>query len=245
MKKLTLFRNRKKSFEFFMVFCLFAASFVLARKGAALVAGTKSEASRFCIVIDAGHGDSDPGKIGVNGVLEKEINLSLAQKLKPMFENKKIQAVLTRDSDQTLADPKAIRQKIDDMQKRVQLITDSKAVLTISIHQNSYSDASVSGPQVFYYSQSPAGELLAKAVQNSLNTKLNPSSPREIKSNDNYYLLKKTPTPTVIVECGFLSNPKEAKLLSDNDYQNKVARAVFLGVMDYLTSQELLPDKNS
>ena len=244
MKKLSFIPNRKKGFELFMVFCLFTASFVLARKGAALVAGTKAETSRFCIVIDAGHGDSDPGKIGINGVLEKDINLSLVQKLKPMFENKKIHVVLTRDSDQTLADPNAVRQKIDDMQKRVQLITDSKALLTISIHQNSYSDSSVSGPQVFYYSQSPAGELLAKAVQESLNSKLNPASPRQIKSNDNYYLLKKTPTPTVIVECGFLSNPKEAELLSDDEYQNKVARAVFLGAMDYLTSQELLSDKS-
>lgn len=225
----------KKRFEFFMVFCLFVTSFVLARRGAALVQSKKAETSKLCVVIDAGHGDNDPGKIGINDALEKDVNLSLALKLKPLFENKKIQVILTRDSDQTLADSSATNKKIDDMQKRVKLIADSKAVFTISIHQNSYPDSSVSGPQVFYYSQSANGEALASHIQDSLNKQLAPASPRSVKSNDNYYLLKKTPTPTVIVECGFLSNPDEAARLIDEDYQNKLVRAIYLGAISYLS----------
>lgn len=188
------------------------------------------------------HGGNDPGKVGVDNVLEKDVNLAIALKLKPLFENKKIQVVLTRDKDSALASSAATNKKVEDMQKRVKLIADSDAVLTISIHQNSYPDASVAGPQVFYYSQSAAGKELAETMQQSLNSELSPASPRSIKSNDNYYMLKKTPTPTIIVECGFLSNPDESKRLADDTYQNQLARAIYLGASNYLKEKNLLSD---
>ncbi len=232
----------KKKFELLMVLCLFAASFFLARRGAYLVQSNQIEESPICIVIDAGHGENDPGKVGVNGALEKDINLSLALKLQKLFENKEIQVILTRDSDKTLAPETATNKKVADMQNRVALISESDAILTVSLHQNSYPDASVSGPQVFYYSQSKEGSLLALSVQESLNKILEPASPRATKANDNYYLLLKTPTPTIIVECGFLSNPQEADLLTDDVYQDKIVRAIYLGICDYLKAHDLLTD---
>ncbi len=225
----------RKKFEVFMVLTLFLASFFLARRGAALMTeNKKAQNAPLCIVIDAGHGANDPGKVGVNGALEKDINLALALKLKPLLENKGIQVVLTRDSDDILASEDSANKKREDMANRVRLITDANPVFTISLHQNSYPDASASGPQVFYYSGSEDGEALATCIQQSLCETLQPSTRRACKANNDYYLLRKTPTPTIIIECGFLSNPTEAALLTDNTYQDKLARAIYLGVCSYL-----------
>lgn len=217
-----------------MAACLLIASFLLARQGAVLVQSEKAAEKKICIVVDAGHGGSDPGKVGVNGALEKDINLSLALKLKDLLEQKEIEVVLTRDSDAGLYPPDATNKKVADMQKRCQLITDANPVFTISLHQNSYVTEDIKGAQVFYYGQSTQGEELATIIQNSLISRVDPENKRVAKANESYYLLKKTPTPTVIVECGFLSNPAEADLLLDEEYQDKLVRAIYMGVLEYL-----------
>ena len=107
-------------------------------------------------------------------------------------------------------------------------------VFTVSIHQNSYPEEYVKGAQVFYYGQSTEGEALAKKIQSSLVEHLDPENHRVEKANESYYLLKKTPTPTVIVECGFLSNSEEAKLLETEEYQDKVAWAIMMGIEQYM-----------
>lgn len=226
----------QKKFEVLMICCLFASAFFLARAGAALVSVKTTEKTGCCIVLDAGHGGSDPGKVGNKDILEKDINLSIVYKLKPLFENKGFKVVLTRTDDKPLADENAPNMKIEDMRNRVALITETMPVMTISIHQNSFPDASISGPQVFFYDQSPEGEAIAATLQNTLNTIMDPPKPRMSKSNDDYYILKKTPTPTVIVECGFLSNEKEASDLTTDSYQEKLARAIYMGTCEYLTS---------
>lgn len=226
----------QKKFEILMICCLFASAFFLARAGAAFVSAKTTEKTRNCIVLDAGHGGSDPGKVGCNDILEKDINLSIVYKLKTLFENKGFKVVLTRTDDKPLADDNAKNMKIEDMRNRVALITETMPIMTISIHQNSFPDASISGPQVFFYDQSPEGKVIAATLQNTLNTIMDPPKPRMSKSNDDYYILKKTPTPTVIVECGFLSNEKEASDLTTDSYQEKLARAIYLGTCEYLTS---------
>jgi N-acetylmuramoyl-L-alanine amidase len=228
----------KKYFEILMVASLFVSAFFLARAGAAFVSSKNAASAKGCIVLDAGHGGSDPGKVGINDVLEKDINLSIVYKLKSMFENKGYTVVLTRTDDKVLADDNSQNVKVEDLKNRVALIADTMPVMTISIHQNSYTDESVSGPQVFFFEQSSEGETIAATIQESLNSVLEPENPRVSKSNDDYYILKKTPTPTVIVECGFLSNSVEAERLSDETYQEKVARAIFLGACSYLDSQD-------
>lgn len=106
--------------------------------------------------------------------------------------------------------------------------------LAVSIHQNSYTESSVKGPQVFFYESSAQGRELAAALQEALNEMLEIERPREIKANDSYYLLRKTKSPTVIVECGFLSNPEEAEKLVTDAYQETVAEAVCSGILNYI-----------
>lgn len=232
----------KKRIEFVMAICLILSAFVLARQGAVLVQSNdtdskpeeKNTEEKICIVIDAGHGGSDPGKVGVNNALEKDINLALAMKLKDALEDKGLQIILTRDSDTGLQSAGAANQKASDMQNRCKIISDANPAFTVSLHQNSYTTPDVKGAQVFFYSQSTEGEKLATYIQNSLITNVDPKNKRAAKANDSYYLLKKTPTPTVIVECGFLSNPAEADLLLTDDYQDSLVEAISIGILAYI-----------
>ena len=197
------------------------------------------------IVLDAGHGGLDPGKVGVNDVLEKDINLAIVLKLRPLLEDYGFTVHLTRDSDKILGPANSSRPKRDDMIARVDMVKELNPYFTISIHQNSFPTPSVNGPQVFYYKDSVESATMAQIVQNSLNQYLNPQKKREPQANANYYLLTRTPTPTVIVECGFLSNPDEAALLATDAYQQKVAEAVFMGVVSYYetNSQDQTPSE--
>ena len=164
----------KKKFEILMVACLFISAYLLARASAALTSSRHAASSKTCIVLDAGHGGSDPGKVGCNDALEKDINLSIVLKLKTLFENKGYKVVLTRSDDTVPADENSRSVKVEDLRNRVKLITDTNPVMTISIHQNSFPDASVSGPQVFYFEQSAESSAIASVMQDTLNNSLNP-----------------------------------------------------------------------
>lgn len=215
-----------------IVFC----AFLLARKGAIFVESHKAN-TPACIVIDAGHGGSDPGKIGINNAAEKDINLEIALKLKKVFEENNVKVVLTRDSDRGLYSEEATNKKVEDMQNRCQIIDEANALFTLSIHQNSYTTPDIKGAQVFYYGQSQKGKELAEFLQRALIEQVDPQNHRAAKANESYYLLKKTSTPTVIVECGFLSNPTEAALLLQDDYQDKLVDAIYTGVSAYLSKE--------
>lgn len=186
------------------------------------------------IVIDAGHGGDDPGMIGSTGINEKVLNLVYAKKLKALLEEQGFQVVMTRETEDGLYDAGESNKKAQDMQRRVAIIGEAKPLLTVSIHQNSYPDSSVSGPQVFYYEHSVDGERLAAAIQDALNSELNIARPRVQKGNTSYYILKRSESVTVIVECGFLSNPQEELILQDEEYQNRVAKAICEGILQYL-----------
>lgn len=230
----------KKKMELVMAVCLIAAAFLLARPDVVFVQSENITEEKICIVIDAGHGGSDPGKVGVNGALEKDINLALALKLKELLKNKDFEIILTRDSDIGLYSEGSTNKKVEDMQNRCKIITEANPNFTISLHQNSYTTSDVCGAQVFYYGQSAAGKELAEILQSSLIANVSPENKRVAKANESYYLLKKTPTPTVIVECGFLSNPSEADLLLTEDYQNTLTNAIYLGILEYLEKEGLL-----
>lgn len=194
----------------------------------------KSKNSHFTIVVDAGHGGFDPGKIGINNELEKDINLSIAIKLKEKLEEKNITVIMTRTEDTALHDAAASGKKSSDMRNRVKIINDAKADACISIHQNSYTSKEVKGAQVFYYSKSDNGKKLAELIQGSLKETLNDGNKRKEKANDNYFMLLKAECPSVIVECGFLSNWEDATNLKDEFYQDKIAEAVCSAVERYL-----------
>ena len=219
------------------VVLLVAAGF-LAKRGAIYVQQSKVGEEKTCIVIDAGHGGTDPGKIGINGKKEKDINLQIAKELKKKLEKEGIEVVMTRESDEGLYNSSSRNKKVDDMKKRCKIIDEAKPVFTISIHQNSYPEEYVKGAQVFYYGQSQEGKELAEILQESMVQQLEKENHRTAKANESYYLLKKTESPTVIVECGFLSNSEEAKLLADKDYQKKVAEAIHTGIKKYLKEEK-------
>ena len=128
--------------------------------------------------------------------------------------------------------------KAQDLQNRIEQIRKYEPVLSVSIHQNSYSDPGVKGPQVFYYEDSEGGKELALAIQENMNRKLSIARPRVAKGNRTYYLLKRSPGVINIVECGFLTNPEEAALLQTEKYQRKVAEAVADGIVTYLKKQK-------
>ncbi|MFG6384281.1 MAG: N-acetylmuramoyl-L-alanine amidase [Lachnospiraceae bacterium] len=241
----------KKRIEIIMAVLLLLGACLFAKEGAYMVENLKAQKGEICIVIDAGHGGDDPGKIGINNKKEKDINLKIAKELQTLLEKEHIKIVMTRPDDAGLYQQSSKNQKVEDMRKRCEIITKAKPVFTVSIHQNSYPDESVTGPQVFYYGQSQEGKKLAETLQTALIEQLNPQNHRAAKANESYYLLKKTPSPTVIVECGFLSNYEEAELLATEEYQKKVAEAVKKGIMEYLhleehnTKQEEVPEDSA
>ena len=192
------------------------------------------EAKQAQVILDAGHGGSDPGKIGLNNLLEKDINLAITEKVKKCLEKEKITAELTRKEDKGLGTTGDGSKKTEDMQARVKMINETKPVLTVSIHQNSYPEEYVHGAQVFYYNGSSGGEQLAGLIQTQLVQDLDPENHRQIKPNDSYYLLKKTKGTIVIVECGFLSNAAEAGKLCDEAYQDRVAWSIHKGILQYI-----------
>lgn len=199
-----------------------------------MVDSLKTQTGDVCIVVDAGHGGDDPGKIGITDVKEKDINLKIAKELEKLLKKEGIKVVMTRTDDGGLYEQSSNNKKVEDMRKRCEIITKADPVFTVSIHQNSYPDESIKGAQVFYYGQSQEGKKLAETLQNVLVRQLDPQNHRQAKANESYFLLKKTPSPTVIVECGFLSNYQEAKLLESEEYQKKVAEAVKTGVLQCL-----------
>lgn len=187
------------------------------------------------VVLDAGHGGNDPGKVGVNKCIESDINLSIVLKLKDYLEKNNVQVVLTRKDKNGLYDENDTNKKVTDMKNRCKIINEADCDLMVSIHQNSYSSSGVKGAQVFYFKNSNDGEKIAKIIQARLIDEVDKDNGRQSKDNDSYYILKNVECPAVIVECGFLSNYEEAELLCDEKYQEKLAIAIGNGIIEYLS----------
>ena len=196
--------------------------------------GGNAQAAKGTIVLDPGHGGDDPGMIGESGINEKRLNLIYAKKLQTLLEAKGYRVVLTRETEEGLYDADAAHKKAQDMQRRVAIIAEEAPLITVSIHQNSYQDPAVSGPQVFYYEHSAEVQKLAKSIQDRMNSELSEARSRVEKSNSSYYILKRSQGTTVIVECGFLSNPEEEARLQEEAYQDRVCAAVCAGILQYL-----------
>lgn len=218
----------------------FLSMFYVGRAAAFLTLGDNVNASERarCVVIDAGHGGDDPGKVGINGANEKDVNLQIAMLLKQYLEANDIRVVMTREDNDGLYDPEAPNKKVQDMKNRIALIDEVSPALTVSIHQNSYPEEYVHGAQVFYYTGSTQGQMLAESIQKQLIAKADPENKRQIKANDSYYLLKKTGIPIVIVECGFLSNSNEAEKLCTPQYQDRIAWAIHMGILQFLNGAD-------
>lgn len=189
---------------------------------------------RPVVVLDAGHGGNDPGKVGVDGSLEKDINLQIAMRLKQYLEQSDVEVIMTRQEDRALSETGAKQKKMSDMQNRCAIANESGADLVVSIHQNSYHEEEISGGQVFYYTDSEKGKELAEIIQKRFDYVLGEENRRLAKPNGDYFLLLHVRCPIVIVECGFLSNRKEAALLQDGEYQDRLAWTIHMGILEYL-----------
>lgn len=187
--------------------------------------------SKKIVVIDAGHGGWDPGKVSENSIYEKDINLKVALKLQQYLQQGDCYVLLTRATDEALG-----RKKREDMNNRKDIADNMGADIIISVHQNSFTSSKVKGSQVFYYKSSEKSKVLAEKIQESMKNFLSQDGSRLAKANDNYYILKQTTIPAVIVECGFLSNPSERALLTQDDYVEKIAWSIYMGVIDYFNA---------
>ncbi len=185
------------------------------------------------IVIDAGHGGKDPGKIGVGGVEEKSVNLAIALLVEERLVEQGYEVLMTRTEDKSAQESGEEESNIKDLHARVDLINETEPELAVSIHQNSYQDSSIKGAQVFYYHNSKQGEEAAHIMQEEL-LALNLDNTRQPKGNDSYFMLKRTSAPLIIVECGFLTNPEEGNLLTTEEYQWQVADCIVAGIKNYL-----------
>lgn len=226
-----------KLLQYFMLCILLVLCFILPGAGVKKEAKESSglnTGQKGTIVIDAGHGGDDPGMIGPGGIDEKVLNLVYAKKLKELLEAQGYRIVMTRETEAGLYDEDQPNKKAQDMERRVKIIEENSPLLTVSIHQNSYPDASVCGPQVFYFQHSVEAEKLAASIQNAMNAELKIERPRTHKGNTSYYILKRSSSVTVIVECGFLTNPQEEAKLQEEAYQDQVAQAICDGVLAYL-----------
>lgn len=218
----------KRSNLVILAMSLFLAfSAVSAVKKADILPASALPAVGRVIVIDPGHGGADGGAVGKNGTVEKELNLQVALCLESLLKKTGARVILTRNGDFALAETKR-----EDMRMRRSVKNESGADIFVSIHMNKFSQEKYSGAQVFYSADDKSKEL-AEKIQASLKNILDPSNNREAKVGEGIFLLGEGSVPSVIVECGFLSNEAEEELLKKPEYREKVAWAVYTGIMDY------------
>lgn len=194
------------------------------------VRAASSPKALYTIVIDAGHGGRDGGAVGSTGVTESELNLEFSLKLKELCEDYGFKVVLTRKDMNGLYSLFATNKKKSEMKKRQEIIEKAKPDVVVSIHMNSFSSSS-SGAQCFYASGNESGQVLATRVQQALSTEIEHTG-TSAKVGD-FYVLNCTDYASVLVECGFLSNPEEEQKLCDEEYQTNFCRTLLYGILDY------------
>jgi len=227
--------SRKKC----LIYCLFMAG-LGALVGTVIMISSYASGSHnndiLTVIVDAGHGLPDGGTVGISGSVEQKINLDIALKLKEVFEGKEIKVVMTRETENGLwdSDSQTIRQKkVSDMNNRLNIMKESDADLFISIHMNSYPNSKTSGLRVFYSPNHKEILPLAENIQVRMK-EITGANTTVVKSADkSLFLMKNPPIPAILVECGFLSNPKEEKKLQESDYQARLAWAIADAIENY------------
>lgn len=189
------------------------------------------------IVIDAGHGSPDGGAIAEDGTLEKDINLDVASRLYKLLEKTGAYVIMTRLDDNAVTDDldEKIREiKRRDLKNRRDIRDNSDADLFVSIHMNKFEQSEYYGAQVFYSETPPESKKLAESIQSELINLADPSNTRNAKKSEGIFILENSKIPSVLVECGFLSNPAELEKLKTDDYRETLAWAIYCGIVKYL-----------
>jgi N-acetylmuramoyl-L-alanine amidase len=199
-----------------------------------------ASASEMLIILDAGHGGEDAGATGINGALEKDLNLSMVNILGEMLTEKGFAVVYTRSEDKLLYEEweniKGIR-KISDLKNRCKIAKSYPNALFVSIHMNTFGDGKYSGLQVYYSPENKESEMLAGAIQSSVKKELQPNNNRNIKQGNDIYILENIDNTAVLIECGFLSNEEEAKKLSQKEYQKMLSFSIICGIIEYMNTK--------
>lgn len=190
------------------------------------------------IVIDPGHGGRDGGAMGNTGVSEKELNLALSEALGNLFVQSGARVIYTRESDGAIVDEarkEGTTVKRRDMAVRRDIRDNSSADIFLSIHMNKFTDPKYSGAQTFYNGKDNRSKLLAETIQSQIKELADPGNNRKAKdSKNNLFILNDNKIPAVLIECGFLSNPEEEQKLLDVQYREKLAYAIYSGVLKYI-----------
>ncbi len=193
------------------------------------------------IIVDAGHGGIDPGSMtNDESIKEKDVNLKITKKVKELLEASGAAVILTRNDDTSLYTEEAgktIRQKYNEnLRNRKKIINESSADMFVSIHLNKFPQSSkYYGAQTFYPSGKEDDKKLATYIQSELKRVVDKTNNRQIKPSNDIYLIKDNQIPSTLIECGFLSNDKEAKLLNDEEYQDQIAWAIYVGIQKYFS----------
>lgn len=188
------------------------------------------------LIIDAGHGGMDGGATGVGGVLEKDINLSIARKLCSLAQLGGYDAIMVRSTDQSVHEEGITgvrKQKVSDIHQRLALAQKYPNAIFVSIHQNYFPQQSAWGTQVFYSTENEQSRMLAQKIQDNIRATLQPDNKREIKpAGTNLYLLSHMNNPAVMVECGFISNSEDCQRLLQSDYQQQLAFKILQSITE-------------
>ncbi len=202
------------------------------------VKATNSPATSYTIVIDPGHGGVDPGSVGrKTETTESELNLKISLKLYDFLKSSGFNVVLTRSNADGLYGTYSAGYKKRDMTARKEIILNSNADLVISVHMNSFTKSTYRGAQVFYNTNNQESQIIANYVQQQFANDL-PQSDKGTSLGD-YFILKCTNIPTILCECGYLSNPEDEALLITEEYQQKVARSIYAGIVNYFNSKPI------
>lgn len=219
-----------------LVFAI-AAFFMLRMYSGGIKMASGIGSVRPVIIIDPGHGGIDGGAVGINGSVEKEINLQISEKLRDMLELGGFDVVMTRETDISIHDDTAKttkEKKTSDLHNRMAIIESNPGSIFVSIHQNKFTLGSSKGAQVFYGPKNSESEALANLIQESIVSQVQNDNSRVVKkAGKNLYLLYYSETPSVLVECGFLSNSEDNKNLENPQYQDKIAFSIYMAIVEY------------
>lgn len=196
--------------------------------------------SGVTVILDAGHGGKDGGASSASGIIEKGVVLSVTKKVEDYLKLQGINVTLTRDGDYDLAQPEAKKRKQQDLNKRVQIMNENENAIAVSIHANAIGNSAWKGAQTFYDPKKIENKQLATAIMNSMKGNLEGTTTREAKSISSLFILKNSNVPSTLVEIGFLSNPDEADLLNSEAYQNKIAYAIYEGILSYIDNPDVI-----
>ncbi len=192
------------------------------------------------VIIDAGHGGEDGGTSSASGLVEKNLNLEIAQILRDMLKSNGINVIMTREDDRLLYDRNTDyhgRKKVLDLAARLSIAQSTPDSIFVSIHMNAFPDSKYSGLQVWYSKNEPNSQTLASLVQDNIHSCLQPQNNRKIKAaTSSIYLLDKASSPSILIECGFLSNTAEAEKLSSLEYKQQLSFIIFSSICEFLSN---------